>query len=89
MLIKAGASVNYVNFKGVTAIDRAVYNKFTDITQFLVDNGANVHSQAIRREQLIHLSVQNDDVETTQVLIANGADKVSIYLIRCSEAKHS
>ena len=89
MLIKAGASINYVNFKGVTAIDRAVYNKFTDITQFLVDNGANVHSQAIRREQLIHLSVQNDDVETTQVLIDNGADKVSIYLMRCSEAKHS
>ncbi|MHC4324476.1 MAG: ankyrin repeat domain-containing protein [Planctomycetota bacterium] len=73
--INAGADVNWKDSRtGWTLLHIAINKGYTEITQFLIDKGADVNARDNRGRRPVHLAVEKGQKSIVEKLIAKGAD---------------
>src|SRR5437867_370835 len=73
LLVAAGADVNDEDAWGVSAVVLAAHSGFTDVVEFLLDNGANANADKAGFTAL-HEAVMRRDENLVKVLLDHGAD---------------
>jgi len=73
ILVAAGASVNDEDAWGVSAATLAAHSGFTDVVEFLLENGANANADKAGFTAL-HEAIMRRDEKLVKVLLDHGAD---------------
>jgi len=66
LLIERGADINLVNKAGLSPLDIAILNGNTEVTELLIEKGAQSYS--------LHAAIHQGDVERVKQLLKDGAD---------------
>jgi len=70
--------VNVVDDDLYTPLHRASYNNHTEVIEFLVAQGANIHARTVDGWQPFHSACRWDNVKAAKLLISKGADVHSL-----------